>query len=532
MHLNSPPKKQQLGRSKWRLRSIFLVVNLSILLLPLGGLFFFRIYENELLRQTELELITQGAFISSVYRQELREMIDDPENYGIALQNPPTIAVDGYTPITPQVDLAIQETLPPRPDAVESKFPIDTAAKSAAEKASPIFTETQKTTLSGMRLLDFRGTVIGGKEDVGKSFASIDEVQSALQGKYTSVIRRNTKQNYSPALSSISRGTGIRIFTAFPIIENNRLWGIAYLSRSPESILKHLNKERKKVFLAGATILGFALFLTLFTTYMVTRPIHRLIAQAKRVTSGDMSAIESLRRPATKEVELLSESFLHMAETLHSRSEYIRDFAAHVSHEFKTPLTGIQGASELLLEHAESMEPQEREKFLSNILEDTGRLKRLVTRLLELARADNVIPLNEQTDVNALCETLRPRYSKMLNINFDIAEDATIAMSWDNMETILTNLLDNSHQHGALGVDIKAIKNDEFLTITISDDGDGITAANKDKIFIPFFTTRRDTGGTGLGLRIIHSLLLAHGGDIRLADSVEGTSFILHVRLA
>ena len=76
----------------------------------------------------------------------------------------------------------------------------------------------------------------------------------------------------------------------------------------------------------------------------------------------------------------MSQSFSEMARSLEHRSEYIRNFAAHVSHEFKTPLTAIQGAIELLEEHSHDMPAEQRARFLHNISLDAERLKRLVDR--------------------------------------------------------------------------------------------------------------------------------------------------------
>jgi signal transduction histidine kinase len=84
--------------------------------------------------------------------------------------------------------------------------------------------------------------------------------------------------------------------------------------------------------------------------------------------------------------------FLDMARKLQDRSDTIRTFATHVSHELKSPLTSIQGAAELLRDGSEDMTPAQRQKFHANIVADTERLNRLVRRLIELARAEGVDP--------------------------------------------------------------------------------------------------------------------------------------------
>jgi signal transduction histidine kinase len=97
-----------------------------------------------------------------------------------------------------------------------------------------------------------------------------------------------------------------------------------------------------------------------------------------------------LRAPTleVREIRSLNTDFAAMAEAINRRSRYLRDFAASLSHEFKTPLAGICGGIELLQDHGAGMSEPERAKFLSNMEGDAQRLSRLVSRLMELAQAD------------------------------------------------------------------------------------------------------------------------------------------------
>src|SRR5258705_13657490 len=102
-----------------------------------------------------------------------------------------------------------------------------------------------------------------------------------------------------------------------------------------------------------------------------------------------------------------------MAQTLERRAAYIRDFAAHVSHEFKTPLTAMQGAVEMLREHGDEMSAPERERFLGIIDGDARRLAALVHRLLELARADVMPAAHDSADVGAALSAVEQRHGDM-----------------------------------------------------------------------------------------------------------------------
>ncbi|SRR5581483_5785957 len=520
-------------RSHFKLRSILLAVNFVLVLLPLGGIVFFRIYENELVQQTELELISQAAFIASVYKQEINRVLQSraaSEKYGI----PVSAAAPGderYLPVTPQLNLS-SHTILPRPEgAIAVEGQADTAGLEAGVRMTPVLEDAQRTVLSGIRILDYRGVVVAGREDLGLSLANLDEVRRALAGRYASAIRARLLKHPVPPLASISRGTGIRVFVAFPIVNNDRLMGVVLLSRTPRSILEHLYSERETVALVGAGLVLLAVGLAFFTSYTIARPIHALIRQTRGIAGGEKVALEPIKSPVTEELDLLSQSFADMARALEHRSDYIRNFATQVSHEFKTPLAGIRGAVELLQEHIAEMPPEKRDRFLANVAHDANRLQRLVDRLLELARADVLEAGAETADIASLLVRLTERYREFaLTITVtpqDLRMKARIAP--EVLETVFVNLLDNSRQSGADHVTIDSRRGGGNCLITVTDNGRGISKANADKIFMPFFTTHREDGGTGLGLGIVKSLLTAHHGDISLVDGAGGAVFLISI---
>jgi signal transduction histidine kinase len=227
-----------------------------------------------------------------------------------------------------------------------------------------------------------------------------------------------------------------------------------------------------------------------------------------------------------------------MASTLETRSAYIRDFAAHVSHEFKTPLTSMQGAVELLREHGAGMSREERERFLGMVSADTERLERLVRRLLELARADVLQPRREQAVLAEVINAVATRQRELgLAVEVDnTASGARLAIAPEVLDSILGTLCDNARQHAGEGaqVTIRCQRDPggaPLLLIDFSDNGPGISPGNAAKIFEPFFTTARERGGTGLGLSITRSLLAAHGGGIELIPAQRGAAFRLRVPL-
>ncbi|MBN9219924.1 MAG: HAMP domain-containing protein [Mesorhizobium sp.] len=525
--------RKWIGR-KWRprLATVVVAILMLVMALPLVGLFFFRLYENQLIRQTEAELIAQGAAISAIYAQAVHEAGIAPEKLGAPM---PQIgagasrSADGpYRPIEPQLDLASDSVLPTRPAGTPGTA--DPVFAAIGARLSGILDATQKTTLAGFRLLDPQGVVIAGGSEVGLSLAGVQEVRTALGGDYASALRLRIPEQPAPPLYSVSRGTRVRVFVAMPVAVDGHVAGVVYVSRTPNNIVKHLYGERGKVTLAAIAVLGGTLLIGLVFLRAVSRPIYALIDRTQRIAAGERDAIRPLDHHGTYEMAELSAAFLDMAEKLQARSDSIQTFATHVSHELKSPLTAIQGAAELLRDSGSTMDDEERRRFSNNIVTDAGRLNLLVRRLLDLARAENLAPSGETTSVRSALALLP--VDTRLAVSAGAGGDLPLRISAENAAIVLANLIDNSARHGATLVSITASSASGRATVEVSDDGAGISPSNRARIFEPFFTTRRESGGTGMGLGIVLALLKAHDGTIRLVDSGRGTRFEITLPVA
>ncbi|AGB75156.1 MULTISPECIES: sensor histidine kinase [Rhizobium] len=287
---------------------------------------------------------------------------------------------------------------------------------------------------------------------------------------------------------------------------------------------------------AELATLAAVLILTLIVAYVLTRtlttPINALIARTEEIARGGRSAIRPLEIYGTREVATLSQSFLDLAGKLVDHSDYVRSFATHVSHELKSPLTSIRGAAELLRDDVDNpMSREQRNRFLTNIIADTERLDRLLSRLRELAKAE--LPSEQGSsslrDVIAQLET----QFRQLAIIDESSADEMLALPGEAASIIFANLAENAFQNGATGLAIKASGEGRGITIQIRDNGCGIANGNRDRIFEPFFSTRRDDGGTGMGLGIVRAMLASHGGSIELLESSkDGTAFQIILPIA
>lgn len=274
--------------------------------------------------------------------------------------------------------------------------------------------------------------------------------------------------------------------------------------------------------IAATIVLGVTLVIGFVFVRAITRPMYALMERTARIAAGDESAIGPLGHHGTREMAALSDAFLDMARKLQARSDTIRTFATHVSHELKSPLTAIQGAAELLRDAGEEMDAATRARFQNNIVADAERMNRLVRRLIELARAENTgAAVDETTSLEEALEALRPG----VTVAIETGAALRFRMSGENAAILFSNLADNSARHGASRFVLSARSVEGVVAIVACDDGTGVSPDNRGRIFSPFFTTRRESGGTGMGLSIVAALVKAHEGSIRLVDAERGTAF-------
>ena len=167
----------------------------------------------------------------------------------------------------------------------------------------------------------------------------------------------------------------------------------------------------------------------------------------------------------------------------------------------------------------------EQKTFLSNILGDAERLEAMTQRLRELARAETA-PQNERAELQTVVAGLVNRFPAGM-ISAHGCLDRGIGMSMEKALIVLSHLADNALRHNAKTIQIEASPGDASVRVTLRNDGDPISEANRERIFDAFFTTRRDTGGTGMGLSIVKAVMTSHGGSIRLLPSDRGALFEL-----
>ena len=494
-----------------RLRTILLATFVFVAALPGVGALFLRVYENSLLRQTETELVAQSAALAAVAARAW------PGGAGAG------IVRGGYAS---DLDLRLSRILPERPAPVAMPG-TDRRSLAWAGEVAPVLAMTAATTLASIQLLDPQGRIVA-RGPAGMGYADLPEVAAAREGRAVTTLRRNGAYRQLYPLEWLSRASDLRIHHARPVIVGGRVVGVLLLARSPRSLFVGLTEDRGKIAFGIVAIFATLVALSGLLSRGIVRPVEAL-RDATRAVAGGEGSVPEPPPTAAIEIQALYRDFGAMAEAIAHRSRYLRDFAHAVSHEFKTPLAGIRGAVELLQDHGD-MGPDDRARFLSNIAADADRLNLLVSRLLELARAD--MATREAGVATDLFDVLaQAADASVLAVTLPDEPLPRVAVPRGVVETALSTLIDNSRQAGAGRVDIAAAVGGGAVVLTIADDGPGIAPGDRDRVFEPFFTTRRAAGGTGLGLAILRSLLEAHRGEIALVEG-QGAVFRLCLPVA
>jgi len=228
---------------------------------------------------------------------------------------------------------------------------------------------------------------------------------------------------------------------------------------------------------------------------------------------------------------------LHDVTELRRLERVRQDFVANVSHEFKTPLTAIQGFAETLLSGAID-DPQNNRRFLGIIREHAARLARLTDDLLRLARIEagklevQLLPVNVLDLVAGCAETASLRASqKRIAIEVDLPHELP-AMRGDAglLRDVLQNLIDNAIQYTPSGgqIRVSAAAQEHEIVITVADTGIGIPLADQERIFERFYRVdaarSREAGGTGLGLSIAKHIVEVHGGRLWVQSEIGAGS--------
>jgi two-component system OmpR family sensor kinase len=266
------------------------------------------------------------------------------------------------------------------------------------------------------------------------------------------------------------------------------------------------------------------------------RDLRRLQAAAHAFGAGRLST--RVKLSGRSNIYELSQQFNDMAERIEASIKQQREMMHGISHELKTPLARLEFGLALLAESDESGRMRERRDELRR---DVRELDELVTELLTIGRleqgASELAPMDVVVD--ALIDSVAGNVANDLNdrgITLDVSTTGAPATHVCDPKLVaraLLNLIRNSARYAARTVLLSATHDASgALVLSVDDDGPGIPAAERARVFEPFqrldSSRDRQTGGFGLGLAIVRRVALVHGGNVRLEDSpLGGARFVI-----
>jgi signal transduction histidine kinase len=363
------------------------------------------------------------------------------------------------------------------------------------------------------QLLDSQGRVTAGSAnaDLLVPILHSDELAAALRGARVEVPGDRALQNEPMRVTAVRTGSQV-IVVAVPIGGFNQsvslLRTVLFISQ-PLLVLV--------LMLIAWRVIGASL-----------RPVESLRAGAERITGAHTQ--ERLPVPvAHDEIHRLATTLNDMIDRLARARARQRAFVADAAHELRSPLASIR----VQLEVAQRL--GDWKTVGDDVLIDVDRLSRLVDDLLLLARAESgaAAPRTE-VDLDDLVKDVGARYATA-RVPVEVTSDGPLWTEGDpdGLLRVLVNLMDNAVRHARTSVRLGLAREGAQALITVADDGRGIPAVYRKRVFDRFTrldeARARDAGGTGLGLAIVRELVRRHDGTVRLEDAVPGV--LAEVRL-
>ena len=349
-------------------------------------------------------------------------------------------------------------------------------------------------------------------ESVGEKRVKRD-VSLALAGAYGA---RSTREDEKDSNSSI-------MYVAAPIVSAGKIVGVVSIAKPQRSLFKFRDDTRS--WLKGT--IGSVVLCMLLGSFLLarwtTRPIKRLTNYARAISRDEKPPVPKLHG---SEMKTLADAFEAMRDVLENR-EYVEHYVQTLTHELKSPVAAIRGASELLQEDVPA--PQ-RKKFLQNIQTESLRLQDLIDRLLALAALEKKKALEDAVEINLselvheVCDRFSP-VTTQRGLKLDCWVQDAVRVKGDAflLQTALNNMVQNavdfSPPNSCISIGLKVM--DDRAYIIVEDEGPGLPDYAVKRVFERFYSLPRpDTGkkSSGLGLCFVREAALLHGGSAELEN--------------
>lgn len=320
-----------------------------------------------------------------------------------------------------------------------------------------------------------------------------------------------------------------------PYVRQNLVLGAVLIQTPALSIEGNTDRYLVYALLIALAAAVPAALVVYVSTRAALKPLKEVTGAARALADGDYSVRVRplLQSPETKE---LSGAFNQMADRVANNEQSLREFVGNVSHELRSPITSIAGFVEGMRDG--TIPPEAHQQYLTVVHDETTRLSRLIGDLLALSRLDrDGVTLNlSEFDIGAMFRSVIVRRMndlerKKLELDCRFSEDpCMVKADHDRIEQVILNLMDNAIKFTPEGglITLEAAEEETRVLIRVKDNGIGVPAEDRAKVFDRFFTADRahtSGKGTGLGLSISQKIVQLHGEQLVLEDTEEGASF-------
>ncbi|HVN20974.1 MAG TPA: ATP-binding protein [Dongiaceae bacterium] len=359
---------------------------------------------------------------------------------------------------------------------------------------------------------------------------------------------RKYNQEISGIVSWSSDRADDEVFHAIPlrgVAKDHPLLGILLIGNSRRSYVELKRRIRDSALLAGGAGIVLAILLSSWASARVTRPVVQLARAAKDVGAGNWNANVEVR--GRDEVAQLAEAFNRMTAELLAQKERLvqtervaawRELARRLAHELKNPLFPLQLTVENLI-RARNQSPEIFDEIFressQTLLAEISNLKGIIGRFSEFSKMPQ--PQLQRVQVNEIVEAVARLFQAQFQaqgreaIECQLQLDRNLAPSAVDAELLhraLSNLVLNAMDampHGG-SLTLRTRAEDGKAIIEISDTGSGLTGEECERIFTPYYTSKKH--GTGLGLAIVQSVVSDHHGRISVeSEPGKGTTFVI-----
>lgn len=329
---------------------------------------------------------------------------------------------------------------------------------------------------------------------------------------------------------------------AYPIKIYNEIKG-AVIMNSP---IYEIKNTLRNVYFVIWIFTIFAIIVSTILIYYLSqgiliKPLNEINKTAKEISKGEFQ--KRVKIKSRDEIGQLAESFNYMADSLQNLENLRRDFIANVSHELRSPLTSIRGFVQGIIDG--TIPEEKHEQYLNIVLNESKRLSRLISDILDLSRLESgqFSMNNTSFDINELIRINIIRFeneieNKKINVDVILTENELYTLGdRDRIGQVISNLIDNAlkftPQNGLIGIYTK-IENKKVI-VSVKDTGCGI-AQNELKLIWDRFhmvdKSRTNKKGTGLGLSIARQIINQHGENIWVeSKEKEGSIFSFSLKL-